>query len=411
VPEAARDALRWRHATLDLARARARQLGLRGAAFPWRTIQGEECSAYWPAGTAAFHVNADIADAARRYSAVTGDSVFAREEGVEMLVETARLWASLGHRDPRGGFRIDGVTGPDEYSALADNNVYTNLMAARNLAAAADAAQREPERARELDVDEREIADWRDAADRIVVPYDEDREVHPQAESFTEHEPWDFSSTGEDRYPLLLHYPYFELYRRQVVKQADLVLALYACGDRFTAEEKARDFAYYEPLTVRDSSLSACVQAIVAAETGHLELAYDYFGEAGLMDLDDLEHNLRDGVHMASMAGAWLAVVAGFGGLRDHDGTLEFAPRLPAPLRRLSFRVTFRGALLCVEVTGDAATYSLRAGEPLEILHHGISTQLSAEDAVTLAIPAPPIRPRPEQPPGRAPTRRSSRPS
>jgi alpha,alpha-trehalose phosphorylase len=408
VPEAARDALIWRHATLEHARARARQLGHAGAAFPWRTINGEECSAYWPAGTAAFHVNADIADAVRRYYDATGDDEFERAVGLELLVETARLWASLGHRDAQGGLRIDGVTGPDEYSALADNNVYTNLMAARNLRAAADASERHTDRAGRLGVDVAEIAAWREAADDIVVPYDADLEIHPQAEGFTQYEPWDFAATGPDRYPLLLHYPYFELYRRQVVKQADLVLALYVCGDSFTPDEKARDFAYYEALTVRDSSLSACVQAIVAAEVGHLDLAYDYFGEAALMDLHDIEHNVRDGVHIASLAGTWLVVVAGFGGLRDHGGKLTFAPRLPAPLQRLSFRLSVRGARLGVEVSADTATYTVRDGEVLELAHHGTPARVTGEQPGTLPIPPAPVRPRPHQPAGRAPARRAS---
>src|SRR4051794_19092900 len=405
-PEAARDALSWRHATLDAARARARQLCHVGAAFPWRTIAGEECSAYWPAGTAAVHVNADIADAVRRYCAATADRDFERDIGLEVLVETARFWTSLGHTDAVGRFHIEGVTGPDEYSAVADNNVYTNLMAARNLRAAADGAARHPERAAQLGVEPAEPSAWRAAADDVVVPYDPHLEVHPQAEGFTQYEPWDFAATGPDRYPLLLHFPYFELYRRQVVKQADLVLALFACGDRFTPEEKARDFAYYEAITVRDSSLSACVQAIVAAETGHLDLAYDYFGEAALMDLEDLEHNVRDGVHIASLAGAWLVVVAGFGGLRDHDGTLAFAPRLPAPLKRLSFRLGARGARLLVEVTAAGATYTVRDGESLELTHHGTAARVTGDAPVTLPIPPAPQRPRPRQPPGREPARR-----
>lgn len=138
---AAGDALRWRHSTLPAARERARLLGLRGAAFPWRTIDGLECSGYWPASTAAFHIAADIADAVGRYQAATDDRAFEREVGIELLVETARLWRSLGHWDSRRRFRIDGVTGPDEYSALADNNLYTDLMAQRNLLLAADAAR------------------------------------------------------------------------------------------------------------------------------------------------------------------------------------------------------------------------------------------------------------------------------
>jgi alpha,alpha-trehalose phosphorylase len=405
-PSAARDALGWRHATLDAARARARQLRHAGAAFPWRTIAGEECSAYWPAGTAAVHVNADIADAVRRYCAASADRDFERDTGLELLVETARLWTSLGHTDALGRFRIEGVTGPDEYSALANNNVYTNLMAARNLGAAADCAARHPERAMQLGVEPAELSAWRAAAKDVVVPYDPHLEVHPQAEGFTDYEAWDFAGTAPDRYPLLLHYPYFELYRRQVVKQADLVLALYTCGDRFTPEEKARDFAYYEPITVRDSSLSACVQAIVAAETGHLDLAYDYFAEAALIDLDDLEHNVRDGVHIASLAGAWLAVVGGFGGMRDYDGALAFAPRLPAALHHLTFRLTARGARLRVAVSAGAATYSVQRGEGLDITHHGTPATVRGDRPVTLVIPPAPVRERPRQPVGRAPARR-----
>jgi alpha,alpha-trehalose phosphorylase len=206
----------------------------------------------------------------------------------------------------------------------------------------------------------------------------------------------------------LLHYPYFELYRRQVVKQADLVLALYTCGDRFSLEEKMRDFAYYEPLTVRDSSLSACVQAIVAAETGHLELAYDYAREAALMDLDDLEHNVRDGVHIASLAGAWLALVAGFGGLRDHSGKLDFAPRLPPGLGRLCFRLQFGGTRLVVEALPKAATYRVADGGPIELSHHGEQARVSKGEPVTLAIPPAPVPAPVAQPPGRAPTRRQA---
>ena len=272
-PDAAAHALRWRHSTLPMATERARQLGLRGAAFPWRTIHGEECSSYWPAGTAAFHVNADIAEAVIHYLDATGDEGFERTVGLELLAETARLWCSLGRHDAQGRFHIDGVTGPDEYSALGDDNVYTNLMAQQNLRAAADAARRHPDRARELGIGEEEMAGWRDAAEALYVPYDEVLGVHPQAEAFTGHQVWDFAATTAEQYPLLLHFPYFDLYRKQVVKQADLVLAMHRRGDAFTAEDKARNFAYYERLTVRDSSLSACSQAVIAAEVGHLRVA------------------------------------------------------------------------------------------------------------------------------------------
>jgi alpha,alpha-trehalose phosphorylase len=406
-PDAAGDALRWRHSVLDLAHERARVIGREGAAFPWRTIRGQECSGYWPAGTAAFHINAAVADAVRRYQSATGDDDFERTVGLELLVETARLWRSLGHHDAHGAFRIDGVTGPDEYTAIVDNNVYTNLMAARNLVEAAEAAARNPERAVELGVDEEEMASWRDAAHAMAVPFDTKLGVHEQSERFTHHRHWDFEATRPDQYPLLLNFPYYELYRSQVVKQADLVLALFLCGDRFEAEQKARDFAYYEAITVRDSSLSASTQAIVAAEVGHLELAYDYFGETALIDLRDLAENTRDGMHIAALGATWLVAVAGFGGMRDHDETLAFAPRLPSRLTRLAFRILFRGRCLRVEVLPKDASYELvGGGEALELVHHGEPVTVEPGTPQTRSVPPAPNRPPPKQPPGRAPRRR-----
>src|SRR5260370_3487013 len=186
-------------------------------------------------------------------------------------------------------------------------------MARQNLLADAEAVKRYPDRARELGIDAEESAGWRDAAEATSIPYDEALGVHPQAAGFTRHQVWDFANTPADHYPLFLHYPYFDLYRKQVIKQADLVLAMQMCGDQFTAEQKARNFDYYERLTVRDSSLSACTQAVIAAEVGQVGLAHDYLAEAALMDLRDVEHNTSDGVHMASLAGAWIALVAGFG--------------------------------------------------------------------------------------------------
>jgi alpha,alpha-trehalose phosphorylase len=405
-PRAAGDALRWRHATIDLARENAAKLGLAGAAFPWRTIRGQETSAYWPAGLAAFHINADIADAVVRYQSATEDEEFGREAGLELLVETARLWRSLGHHDSAGRFRIDGVTGPDEYSAIADNNLYTNLMAQRNLRAAADAVAAHPRHSGAFGADLEEAAVWREAAEKMLIPYDERRGVHEQAENFTELEPWDFGRTDGDQYPLLLHFPYFQLYRKQVVKQADLVLAMHLRGDHFSPEQKARNFDYYDPLTVRDSSLSACTQAVIAAEIGYLELAFDYFAEAALMDLEDVEHNTRDGLHIASLAGAWIAVVAGFGGMRDHEGSLSFAPRLPERISRVSFRLTYRDRCIAVAIEPQRAEYRLLDGAPLEVTHHGEQLTITTEGATSREIPPAPAREPPPQPPGREPARR-----
>jgi alpha,alpha-trehalose phosphorylase len=410
VPDAAADVLRWRQMTLPLAIERATQLGLAGAAFPWRTIRGQECSGYWPAGTAAFHVNADIADAAIHQVTATGDVDFEREVALELLVQTARLWRSLGHHDRAGRFRIDGVTGPDEYSAIADNNIYTNLMAQRNLRAAADVVGRYPVQAAVLGVDSEEAASWRDAAAKMVIPYDENLGVHPQAEGFTEHAIWDFAGTPPEKYPLLLHFPYFDLYRKQVVKQADLVLAMHLCPEAFTPEQKARNFAYYERITVRDSSLSAATQAVLAAETGHLDLAYDYLCETALVDLADLAHNTNQGLHIAALAGAWSALVAGFGGLRHlDDGGLAFAPRLPGALTRITFRLRWRGRRLRVQITPGQAEYQLLEGAELDLSHYGQLVTVKTESPQVLSIPPTPPTEHLTQPVGREPLARRSR--
>jgi alpha,alpha-trehalose phosphorylase len=406
-PSAAADALRWRHLVLAEAKQHAADLGLAGAAFPWRTIRGQECSGYWPAGTAAFHINADIAAAVSRYIDATEDAKFETEVGFELLVETARLWRSLGQHDALGHFRIEGVTGPDEYSAVKDNNVYTNLMARWNLTCAADVAARLPADAEALGVSTEEAASWRDAANAMYIPFDERLGVHPQHEGFTNYARWDFRHTPEEKYPLLLYYPYFQLYRKQVVKQADLVLAMYLRSEAFTAEQKAANFAYYEPLTVRDSSLSACIQAVVAAEVGQLDLAHDYLTEAALMDLRNVEHNTSDGVHMASLAGAWLALVAGFGGMRAGLGTLAFSPRLPDGISRLTFRMRYRGRKLSVTIRGGRVRYELIEGDPLPVTHHGEEFELGHR-AAERKVPPVKAGPRPEQPYGRPPYSRGS---
>lgn len=407
-PASVGDALRWRYSILDQARERARQLGLRGAAFPWRTINGAECSGYWPAGSAAFHVNADIAFAVVQYVEATDDTAFERQVGLELLVETARLFRSLGYLSPTGRFRIDGVTGPDEYSAIADNNVYTNLMAQLNLQRAAETAERYPEEAHALGVTDAETARWREAAACMALPNDQDLNPIPQDDGFTAHEVWDFDATAPDQYPLLLHFTYFDLYRKQVIKQADLVLALHLRGDAFSAAQKARTFAYYEGLTVRDSSLSACTQAVIAAEVGQLQLAYDYLGEAALIDLDDLAHNVGDGVHIASLAGTWTALVGGFGGLRLWRGALAFAPRLPDGISRLAFNLTFRGRRLRVEATSTEATYHLLDGDALTVHHHGAELALTRDALLVRPIPPMEAGPRPTQPKGRAPRPRGA---
>lgn len=406
-PQAAADALRWRASTLDLARERAALLDLKGASFPWRTIRGEECSAYWPAGTAAWHINADIAMAFERYRIVTGDDSLEQECGLEVLVETARLWMSLGHHDRHGVWHLDGVTGPDEYTAVVRDNVFTNLMAAHNLRVAADACIRHPDAAYAMGVTTEETAAWRDAADAAHIPYDEELGVHPQCEGFTTLAEWDFSANTV--YPLLMNEPYVRLYPAQVLKQADLVLAMQWQSHAFTPEQKARNVDYYERRTTRDSSLSACTQAVMCADVGHLALAHDYTYEAAMIDLRDLHRNTRDGLHMASLAGAWTALVAGFGGLRDDEGILSLDPHLPDGISCLRFRLRWKGFRVTVQANHSDVTYTVRDGPDgtLAIRHAGEELVLSTSEPTTVAIrPRHPLLPVPPQPPGREPLRR-----
>ena len=407
LPHAVADALRWRASTLDLARERAAELGLDGAAFPWRTIRGQECSAYWPAGTAAWHINADIAMAFERYRIVTGDQSLEKDCGLTVLIETARLWMSLGHHDRHGVWHLDGVTGPDEYTAIVRDNVFTNLMAAHNLVTAAEACVRDHDAAAQLGVTTEEMACWRDAAAAVNIPYDEGLGVHQQCEGFTRFAEWDFETNGT--YPLLMHEAYVRLYPAQVIKQADLVLAMQWQSHAFTPEQKARNVDYYERRTVRDSSLSACTQAVMCAEVGHMELAHDYAYEAALIDLRDLHSNTRDGLHMASLAGAWMALVVGFGGLRDDDGVLDINPHLPDGIACLRFRLRWREFQLTVDANHSNVTYTLRdgPGSELTIRHAGEDLKLSSDSPTTVAVqPRKPLLPPPPQPPGREPMHR-----
>ena len=336
-PQIAKNLLTFRYNMLERARARARELGHRGAMFPWRTINGEEASAYYAAGTAQYHINADIMYALRKYVQATGDDPFLRDCGAEMLVETARLWTDLGFfSDAKGGkFCINGVTGPDEYNAVVNNNAYTNLMARENLRYAIQVV--EALRAGEPDaynalvqktaLDPSEPEAWSRAADNMYVPYDETLKIIPQDDSFLDREPWDFRNTPPERYPLLLFYHPLNIYRKQVIKQADVVLAMFLLGDAFSHETKKRNFDFYDPLTTGDSSLSSCVEAIIAAQTGDVEKAIRYGMAALLMDLADVGGNVKDGCHIASMAGTWMMLTYGFGGMRDDDGMLSFWPR------------------------------------------------------------------------------------
>ena len=394
-PRIAQNLLRQRYAYLDEARRRAREVNQRGALFPWRTINGNEASAYYAAGTAQYHINADIAYALRKYVDATGDERFLAEVGAEILVETARLWVDLGFFGRNDGrFRIHGVTGPDEYNTVVNNNLYTNLMARENLWFAVETIRRlhgsDPQRfavlVRDIGLRFEELDEWKRAADRMFLPYDEQDGVHLQDDSFKDKQDWDFTHTPRDMYPLLLHYHPLVIYRHRVVKQADVVLAMFLLGHEFSIDQKRRNFVYYDQLTTRDSSLSCSIESIVAAEVGETDKAFGYSMDAGLMDLADVAGNVQDGCHIASMGGFWMTLIYGFAGMRDFGGRITFAPKVPQQLGGLRFPLEIRGLRLEVDLTPTSATYLLRGDGPLGIVHEGEVIELVPDTPVTREV-------------------------
>ncbi|WP_406708226.1 glycoside hydrolase family 65 protein [Tessaracoccus caeni] len=397
-PRVARNVLRFRAKLLPQARERAAELSQRGALYPWRTINGEEASAYYAAGTAQYHIDADVAYAFTKYCDVTGDQEFMYRDGAEVLVETARLWADLGfwrtEKDGSQRFHVHGVTGPDEYTTVVNNNTFTNVMAAANLRSAA-AVMREMEATDErayqrlmhrLQIDEAEIDEWEACAEGMVVLFDETFGIHPQDEKFLSSELWDLENTPDDKRPLLLNYHPLVIYRFQVLKQADVVLALFLQGDQFSLEEKRADFEYYDPITTGDSTLSSVVQSIVAAEVGYQEMAMNYFLSGLFVDLGDLHSNARDGVHIASTGGVWSALIYGFGGMRDYAGNISFDPRLPEEWPSMRFPLQIRGSRLRVLLEKDSITFEVDRGDAVEISVRGEEILVEPGQVVTVPL-------------------------
>ena len=394
-PEAARKLLRFRWRMLNAARERAAELSEQGALFPWRTINGEEASAYYAAGTAQYHINAAVAFALERYLNATGDIEFLRDEGAEILVETARMWSDLGFYAHNGAerFHIHGVTGPDEYTTVVNDNLYTNVMARFNLRYAAQTVELleewSPDAFTALQhrtgVTAEELVAWRRAADAMYLPYDEELGIHPQEESFLARERWDFDHTPPDKYPLLLHFHPLVIYRHQVLKQADVVLAMFLQGRHFDKDQKRRNFEYYDPLTTGDSSLSAAVQSIVAADVGHHDLAYDYFEQALYLDLADTHGNTADGIHIANAGGVWAALVHGFAGMVDTGLLLRFEPRLPDQWNGLRYRLRRHGSDLLINVDRAGCTVEVVAGEPVPVEVDGTVVMVAEGESVRVA--------------------------
>ncbi|MFF0909058.1 glycoside hydrolase family 65 protein [Microbacterium enclense] len=407
----ARNALRMRSLMLPAARKRAHQLNEAGALFPWRTINGEEASAYYAAGTAQYHINADVAFALAKYVRATGDEEFLAGEGVDIAIDTARLWSTLGfwrssdagEDGERDSFHIHGVTGPDEYTTVVNDNLFTNVMARFNLRFAArtvrDLAENDPEAygrmVQRMNLDPSEPERWDHAAEAMHIPFSPALNIHPQDAVFLEREIWDLENTPPDQRPLLLHFHPLVIYRYQVLKQADVVLALFLQGNHFTDAEKLADFEYYDPLTTGDSTLSAVVQSILAAEVGYQDLALEYFRQATFVDLGDLHHNAADGVHVASAGGVWTALVSGFGGMRDHFGRLTFDPRLPVDWPELAYVLHWHGTRLDITVTATAMTVAAGGeGGPVEFGVRGAEYVVAPGETVRVTLHGQgPVRP------------------
>ena len=386
-PSVARNLLRFRYSLLDKARNRAKEMNQKGALFPWRTITGDEASAYYAAGTAQYHINADIMYALRKYVEITGDEEFLFDYGAEMLIETARLWADLGFYSTNGKeeFHIHGVTGPDEYTAIVNNNAFTNMMARENLQYALESLElmqkKRPEGfkalAHDTNLQPEEIDEWRKAAKHMYIPFDKEKGIHPQDDGFLKKEIWDFENTPRDKYPLLLNFHPLVIYRFQVIKQADVVMAMFLLGHEFSWEQKKRNYDYYDPLTTGDSSLSASVYSILAFELDYLDRALELIRYAAWMDLADVGGNVKDGAHIASMGGTWMAIIYGLAGLRDYGGRISFNPKSLPQVEEVRFPLTVRGQMFEVNIGSDSVKYSLKKVDGLTIYHGDQEIKLS----------------------------------
>lgn len=368
-PELAKQLLLYRYHTLPQARERAKVLGHPiGALYPWRTINGEEASTYFPLGTAQYHINGDIAYAVWQYYEAAGDYEFLRDYGAEMLVETARVFADVGDfaecRD--GKYCICAVTGPDEYNAIVDNNLYTNLLARENLYAALRSLEILGDDAHKLNITDAEKAFWKKVADNMYLPYDEKLGVYLQDDGFMMRKPYDENSIPEDKRHLLYenYHPLF-VYRQRMSKQADAIYGLQLLSDRFTNEELLRNYEFYQTVTLHHSSLSTSIFGMLACRVGKQEDACRYFSESARMDLDDYHENFYAGIHAANMAGTWQSIVFGFAGLRRVKGIPEFSPVLPDGWKGYAFSIRYKGSLLKVSVNDNGAVFTLENEKPI----------------------------------------------
>jgi alpha,alpha-trehalose phosphorylase len=388
--ELAKRLLKYRYGILDSARAHTRLMGhTKGALYPWRTITGTECSGYFPSGSAQYHLSGDVAHSFIQYYLATDDLAFMADMGAEVLVETARMWMDAGHIQ-NGAFRIDDVTGPDEYTCIVNNNYYTNAAARENLLYAAEVCRRlmrenlfEPLK-KKLSVTEEELASFKAAGERMYLPYDEKLRIPAQDDSFLSKKVLDITQIPKDHFPLLLHYHPLFLYRHQVCKQADTVLAHFLFEDLTDEETMARSYDYYERITTHDSSLSACVFSIMASRLNDMEKAEEYFRRTVFLDINNEHGNTKDGLHTANLGGAYLSIVAGFAGLRIKKDGLTLRPRIPDKWQGYRFRFMYLNSLIECAVEQGVCRLALLDGDTQNIRIH--DKTVLVDGAVTVHI-------------------------
>ncbi len=362
----ARNLLIYRYRHLDKARENARKLGYtKGALYPMVTMNGEECHNEWEITFEEIHRNGAIAYAIYNYVNYTGDTSYLGEYGLEVLVEISRFWAQrVSFSQAKQKYVMLGVTGPNEYENNVNNNWYTNRMATWTMAytiQAIDQVQKEnPTRLAQihaqLSLADEEFKHWKEIIQNMYFPVDEERQVFLQQDGFLDKELIAVKDLPQEDLPLNQHWSWDRILRSCYIKQADVLQGLFFLGDQYDLDTKRRNFDFYEPLTVHESSLSPCVHSILACELGYNETAYKMYLRTARLDLDNYNNDTEDGCHITSMAGTWMSVVYGFGGLRIHDGQLVLNPSVPKEWASLSFTVMFRGARLFVQMKGQNIT-------------------------------------------------------
>lgn len=379
-PELVRSLLMYRYFILDHARRRAKEVEGVGALFSWMSISGEETNALPECSTAQIHINCDVAYVIKQYFLATGDVGFMYNYGAEILFETARYYAERGKYIAAKGnkFCFNCVCGPDEYGCSVNNNTYTNLMVQIHFNFATDIYRRMKKEspmllerlAEKIGLKEEESASWKKAAENMYINYNEELGVYAQDDLYLYKDPVDMSKLPRNFDIRYSYYP-INLWRMQITKQADLVLALFLAGDQFSLEEKRANYAFYEPRTCHGSSLSPCIHSIIASEIGLHEDAYDFFHQSLYMDNNDFRGNTKGGIHFACAGGTWMAMVNGFAGMRDYDDEFILNPHLPDQWASYRFKMVYRGRLLEITVTKEKASVRLISGDALSLTFSG----------------------------------------